>query len=394
MVPTRWRQQSTYGLGPYFEGRERELGALRDIADIAIETGRSSIGLIQGAPGSGKTALALEFARRAPDMTAFRIQPEQLFMSSEVPRMQVYGLSIPLPPAMTDLFGQRVRAKITATDTAPLDPRFQFGTLHHRLRITRTGPLLIVIDEIQRLEAYTDEAGLRTTLEAIRNATIPHPVMVLMAGLGHSLEVLVDCGLSRLDTEHILATTALGVAESARMLEKGLIHMGFDPQGDEDMLKLWVQVLTEDSQAWPAHLTAALNGAGEALEPWAAREQDMDSNVLHQALRQARENARRRRDGYYAQRARNLGRRERCMIGDVLDKLARDGRDSEDPEWFVAELRHAGVVDPPGLLDRIIRAGVLTPEPTGLLSAPIPSFTGWLREQGRETPARSTVGVH
>lgn len=158
---------------PAFVGRQDEVGALRALCAGARRWGRPVLGLVEGAPGAGKTRLlaAVEGGDGAPERVLLGgFEPEM-----NVPLASVIGLMRLLSSSLAHgAVLQRALGSATAT-RAPPEPLQLFEAAH--LAVSERGGLLLVVDDLQWVDE-SSQAMLHYLVRAAESAARP---LVLLA---------------------------------------------------------------------------------------------------------------------------------------------------------------------------------------------------------------------
>ncbi len=183
------------GPARYFHGRTQILHNFNHLLERAVTIeGRTTV-LIQGAPGAGKTALLEEMALGAMEK-----------------RWDVFNINLGdlcKPVHMAQTLGQPYVArkqkatKVDANVLAREHIKEVAGDSSVSQVLGRMNPkrgVLLILDEAQRIGAFTEtpnKTDVMETLDNLHNGKLPHPVILLAAGLGMSKASFGDLGVSR-----------------------------------------------------------------------------------------------------------------------------------------------------------------------------------------------------
>ena len=332
----------------HFAGRAQELadfsGMFEDVRRLGQPPG--GLVLVDGVQGVGKTQLIKHFASTVDDdasvlaMTTNDLDayPEQL----GVRILEAAGA-----------FSEEARGSVL---NAMLDRSKRLGAWRGRV-------LLITIDEIQTLTP-----SQRSTLRDLHEGTHECPIMVLCAGLQHSVDVLAgtltdpsgnadDRGISRFAGHYTLRPLARG--ETKEAIVRGAERYGI-VVGDEQ-----AEALAARAMDFPQHIHGYLQGiiraaAGREGEPSAS---EVAAAVMHGDSA---------RTAYYEERCRGMAH------PNLMPALASamQTADVKKLSWpyAVQVLEAQGAEDPEAVIDSAMRHGVLTRSAEHEVSFGIPSF--------------------
>ena len=369
MQPSRHRRKPR-GTPYHFAGRKDELAELSADLDDVVRSGDASGGLtlITGVPGSGKSALVEEFAKRAAKrrgVHAMTISPSRL--------------GHPLR-----LF-QSIAAEVTDNDddfmkAGGLDSKVKKGDMkiagigggaeidHHRnlsddlegmlLDTARKGlwkgkALVVVVDELQTLDPHEAKP-----LQCLHIGAHGCPILVVGAGLQHTRDVLSSNRISRVTKPITLGR--LSRAETREAIATPLAEWNIEPPDDV------LERLAEASSDFPEHVTNYVNAARGIVEsPAGWGHPDTVDKVL-------REGDVLRAD-YYATRLRAMGDGLPKMLP-VIAHMKRVGVTSLPKRKAAAVVTDAGEDNGKEAVAAAIQHGVLTVDDEDGVSFGIPSF--------------------
>jgi len=118
-------------------------------------------------------------------------------------------------------------------------------------------PLLLILDEAQRLQTLSDipedKKSAEAVFESILNGKIGYPVMFLTGGLSTSRKALAALGISRITNSNRIRVGILD-QEHAKAVIVDYVHGEFD----REVLANWVETLVARSQGCHSTLSATL----------------------------------------------------------------------------------------------------------------------------------------
>ena len=370
----------------HFAGRKQELADFAGMFEDARRSGRPPGGLVlvDGVQGIGKTQLVKHFASTvgasvlAMTTNDLDADPEQLVARI----LEAAGATSGEARGSADLLGKVTDAKAGGFAVKIDRPRLRqplnaMLDRSKRLGAWRERALLITIDEIQGLTP-----SQRSTLRDLHEGAHDCPIMVLCAGLQHSVDVLAgpltdsgghtdDRGISRFAGHYTLAPLARD--ETKEAIAQGADRYGIavaDEQAEE---------LAAGAMDFPQHIHGYLQGLIKAMagRRGNATAQDIAAAVAHgNAARVA----------YYEERCRGMSR------PDLMPALASAMQAAETTKlsWrFAAQvLKGTGVEDPEAILVSAMKYGALTRSADHDVSFGIPSFHAFLCAKAKEIEAQ------
>ena len=126
-------------------------------------------------------------------------------------------------------------------------------------------PIVLLVDEVQnlRLENQENAAGTGSLLRDVHEGVKGTPIMLVLAGLGDSIEVLEEWGISRLEGKSRITLGGLSLKDMREATEKffGFFHV----RGSLAERAIWAEAIAEETSGWPQHLVNGLCGAAEAI---------------------------------------------------------------------------------------------------------------------------------
>ena len=329
----------------HFAGRKRELAGLSGMFEDARRLGRPPGGLVlvDGVQGVGKTQLVRHFAAMVDD-------------GASVLAMTTNDLDVHPEQLLARILGAAGAKRLGAWDGRAL---------------------LVAIDEIQGLTA-----SQRSTLHDLHEGAHGCPLMVLCAGLQHSVDVLagalVDAdgrtderGISRYAGHYTLGPLARG--ETKEAIVQGAARYGIEV-GDQQ-----AEELAGCAMDFPQHIHGYLEGVIKAMT---GRRGQPSATEVAEAVKHGNLV----RVDYYEERCRGMAR------PDLMPALAlaMQSVDAKQLSWNLAAqlLKTNGAEDPQAVLQSAIMRGVLTRGPVHEVSFGIPSFHEFMCAKAREAEAR------
>ena len=361
----------------HFAGRQTELTALAQRLRYIRETSAVSGGmvLIDGVQGVGKTQLVNEFARQATfadrAVSWLGLTTHELDASAESLFLRLLAKIGKAADAgrIADTVGKVTGAAVAGVRISPDSASRQDQTLSQMLQqsadmgLWNRRSLLLTVDEIQNITADG-----RRTLRELHEGWHRCPIMVVGAGLQHSLQQLSGT-LPRPDGTTDTATISrfakrltlapLGRDETVEAVREGLAALGHDVE------EAAVSRLAEASMDFPQHIHGYIEGAADAIR----RHGSLDPEI---ALREALSHGDAARVDYYEDRLSGMVRPE------LMVKLAAemDAMADRSLPWNRALKALDEYSDGQGesVLADAIAHGVLTKGLLRQLSFGIPSF--------------------
>ena len=352
------------GPARYFHGRKQ---ILRDFSEIAAEAIRWKAGttfLIQGAPGAGKTALLTEC--------------ESLAQKSGWESAEISSVALWDPNALQQSLklrrtwqvdGGSARVGVPWIGEAEISTERAPQTVENLLRGGKN-PLLLTLDEAQILgeenEFPADQIRtVRHVLNAIHNGTLDRAVILVVAGLGTTVDAFGSLGVSRFEGRCLVRLGALGKEAERAVLRDWLTKEG-QAKGDPTA---WIDAIAQETYGWPQHILSYVDPALKQLD---ADTGGMTAKGLNAVL----ETGRARRATYYEHRVRGFDEEHRQSFARLFIDLPLGGsvtgsaiRSSLTQEYGFEEAAQ--------LFRRAARQGAID-ERSGRYVIPVPSMHDWL----------------
>ncbi|MCY4204339.1 MAG: ATP-binding protein [Bacteroidetes bacterium] len=362
--------KSTHDRGPtpYFHGRRRILRDFAKQLKLAAEEKDGTVFLIQGAPGSGKTALLHECEKLA------------LANGWETTKKKIYPQALWTPSELRKSLGQNIRAKFSGTggvmiQVAPIGVKAEWAQ-KTTLSILGSGkkPLLLQLDEAQTIGTtnapHTPELKSVATnvLQAIHNGELGRPVVLIAAGLGTTSDAFGALGISRFAESCFVELGAL-----SRESERAVIYDWLTKEGGaQGNPTVWIDTIVQETHQWPRHVHSYAKHAAEHLKENGGI---MTTQGLNAVIKLGQEG----RKQYYKQRVAGFDGDEIACLYEAIASIRSGKRFKKD--LILAPLIKKYESDKAeSLFKKLIDKGVISTD--GILySVPIPSMHDWMRSE-------------
>ena len=396
-----WRKDRSSPV--HFAGRASELSVI--LSTIAnAQPGAAGLTLIvQGAPGSGKTALLREAARR---FESAGNRNRAIYIGDPWPPgadrqtlEKLASAAFDIPPEEFRSIGTSGRtARLSASVVQASDMRSQAtgpvalaGWLDFEnafaARVADCARTLVLIDESQNFEDGTLLRALHTQHT--------FPILLVCGGLSNVRDRLVELGISRLSNNAVIHLGALDGAdarEAALSAVRWTVEQGTVPpiRHTHHQVEDWADAIAEASMGWPQHLSSYLTGTWQALADSESMELS-DANLavaLHKGASLCA--------AYYADRitAAKVDPRVALAVHQGLEGSGLDAYDRafEATEAAVASLPRSARLahdhnHPNGTVEclaSLLKSGVVETKQDGFsMGSPIPSMTEYLGRVSR-----------
>ena len=390
-----------------FVGRERELAQITGRAEALLDgepfNPRCSL-LFHGAPGSGKSVLMREAARRleatgvttlvkadVPDGAGiealYREIADRIAGTApddhRVTRTTTGAVRGGLPGVIA---GEVVEGRTLAP--RPAHSAEAIRALADGRAWEPAPAAAVFIDEIQNAPPGETESPASWLLRDLHTQSAI-PVLMVLSGLSDSAIALDRAGISRIDKVWV---QRLSVAEARECLLESALRAVRAGVGcaDRGALGAWADAAATLSDGWPRHLQSYLLALWGAL--YVQEAPSLDAVDLDAVRREGDA----RRERYYADRIEVSGLPATALHplceafaakgalerGDVV-RLADEGVARLGP----SERREADERCPPGMVrfDTLLHAGIVSLDDEGRCVSPIPSMVDYIlaRAQGR-----------
>jgi len=355
---------SDRGPSKYFHGRMKIKGNFNHLIQQSSEEDGGSTFLIQDPPGAGKTALLYELKKMAEKR------------EWEVATIGVDALWN--PDKLLGSFGDKSKYEGTERTT-------QVGLKGYLMRAwkntrpihsvesilkERDKPLLLILDEAHGLGGdgippSEHKAETCAVLEKIHNGKLGGAVILLIAGLGTTIEAMSSLGVSRFKGGCEIELGTLSSKSERAVIRDWLIKDG-GAKGDPTQ---WIDAIAEKTHGWPQHITVYGDAAAWQIQKNKGAMTTAGLEVVYTLGEE-------RRMSYYEQRAEEITRKERRSLARLIGNFAtEDGLDKEDIQEFLSQ--DFGIEKAKDLFHRALEKGVLHRQ-KGVYTIPIPSMRNWL----------------
>jgi len=364
------------GPTPYFHGRERIQSDFRSHIEQAegIKAGGTTF-LIQGAPGSGKTALLYELGKiaEAQDWKVVKIKTSALWDKGKMlralnlgkwPGIESIRISSPEGVETEVSFGKQTRS-LTSTDA-----------IQRRKR--KNERLILVMDEAQKLEKSAKDQSsdrredAKDLLESIHNGELNKRVMLLAAGLGTTMEAFASLGVSRFGEGASVELGTLSKESERAVIYDWLTKKG----GTKEDPTAWIDAIARETQGWPRHVHSYAKHAGEFLE-------NSNGVMTPQGLQAVLELGQEGRKQYYKQRIDGIRGNELICLYQPISNLESGSPFNEDLILDPLNKKY-GFERAEKIFKKFIDKGILSPVGT-MYCVPIPSMHDWMKSELERT---------
>ena len=361
----------------YFAGRNEELRKCDDDLRMLCASGESNgLQLIIGVPGSGKTRLADEFAKRVHGYAVAGRTAYTLMISPE-------ELGDPL--SLFKTMGRAIDAEQRAAEIAQVDDRVSNvsgGVLGTSVAVAKdvgrhtsafagllresaekgmwkNKTLVLLIDELQSID---DEA--MPVLRVLHQGLIRCPILLMGFGLQHTAARLASAsdgrGISRVAEPTILHS--LSRTDAFAAFSETLAQLGHNEVPSESLA-----ALADASHGFPQHINGYLEGAHEALT--------RRGHLQGAALKEALQHGGRRRIAYYNKRLSAAhSRKPMTALAAAMERRQRTRLEYHDAKDVLIEAGFGAAE-----LDAAIAHGALTCDDEDNVSFGIPSFHAYMK---------------
>ncbi len=411
-----------------FVGREEQTGALKRDLEARFRQWQGWEGrgdppkwkgatwLFQGAPGAGKTALlecleGLKINGRAVRVCLIDDEADlhnDFRLKRKIAEAFVPGSAAKMVGTDTTQTGKGAKvgggvsgfgARLEGSADASKGKSEQRAGLTwedfvNKEKSQSSSPLLLLFDEAQALE---DQAGPQ--LRWLHKGEHGLPIIPVFGGLAWTAGRFYDLGISRTALRRVHTLEALS-EDDCKVVAQAFFDK-YGVLGSSQEREEWAETIARESQCWPQHIQASLQGLAEAL---AEAGGDLGKTDREKALKGGFD----RRKEYYEARLASFGRRFRklpYLAAAAIAYLDRDrsgllstarlGRavdrghvkrlalswpkmnlEEDDPELMLP--RGVTGVD---AVEAMIDAGMIHEGVNGVLHVPIPSFADYLKSR-------------
>ena len=373
----------------YFAGRDAELRKCHDDLRMLCATGESNgLQLTIGVPGSGKTRLAEEFARRVQGqavegriVATLLISPEELgdplslfkAMGRAIDAEQRAAEIAQVDDRVANVSGVVVGASVAVAKDVGRHTSAFAGLLRESTEkgMWQNKTLVLLIDELQSID---DDA--MPTLRVLHQGLTRCPVLLLGFGLQHTAARLAGVaggkGISRIAEP--TALHSLRREDAVTAFAETLARLGH-----HEVPSASLDALADASHGFPQHINGYLEGAHAAL----TRHRHLQGEALEEAL----QHGARRRITYYNKRLSAAhSRKPMTALVAAMERAQKTQLEYHDAKNVLIEAGFAAAE-----LDAAIAHGALTCDDEDNVSFGIPSFHAHMKqlldqERPTETP--------
>lgn len=396
-----WRKDRSSPV--HFAGRASEMAAILSTVANAQPGAAGLTLVVQGAPGSGKTALLREAARRfeaaGNGNRAIYIGDPWPAAANRQTLERIASAAFGIPPGEfrnteTSSRGARMSASVVqasnmrsqTTSPAMLNSWLDFENAFAP-RVADCARTLVLVDESQNFEDGTLLRALHTQHT--------FPFLLVCGGLSNVRDRLMELGISRLSNNAVMHLGSLEGSDAREVALRTLrwtVEQGTVPpiRHTHRQVADWADAIAEASMGWPQHLSSYLTGMWQALAE--SESVELSSRNMEAALR----NGGLLCAAYYADRITAAKVDPRIALA-VHQALAGSGLDAYDRAFEAIEAAVAGLPrsarlahdhnHPSGTVEclaRLLKSGVVETKRDGFsMGSPIPSMTEYLRRVSR-----------
>ena len=247
--------------------------------------------------------------------------------------------------------------------------------------------MVLAIDEFQNTAGDRSSPHARI-LQAVHNQKYQAPIMLVLAGLGDTVDRAMHLGLSRPAHGTTWTLGCFDKDETADLIGGWGLHYGL-PDGH---WQITMRDIAQDCNHWPVHVQNALMAFAEEVVAADGQLEEVQSSVV-------RSRSRRRQLAYYRTRMSPQMEESAYLVcavmqdlqaghglGDIMDSIERHADSRPGSRWRLSE-----GMTVKNLALHLIHQGALHKHENGTIDCPIPSFRTWLINQGepdsRPTPS-------
>ncbi|MCY4150834.1 MAG: ATP-binding protein [Aestuariivita sp.] len=363
----------------------------------------SATRLFYGAPGAGKTSLLNEIEKRArrgdfgtppphvvsASNTALNKEKELVLTIAEHLEMDgVFRTIAQEQVGMGASILSILKGSIQTSQT--LNP--PEATFRHLKALYRAleyqPPILLCVDEIQNIKSTADEM-----LGVLHQGNHGLPIIPVYAGLGNSLNILMNYGVSRPVSDYIHSVGALANDEAQECVSTMLKAFNVDCT---DVKEDWPSIISKWSDCWPQHLHNGMRAlAKELICP------DVNGVLRKVSFTNVSKRERTFRNKAYSWRISEMISECRILVGHIMHRIVTSSPTRLEAKQIIDDLHsHTPHKMPPEMtatqfLNHLIHRGLLQEfnqhddphlSPTGVVTCPIPSLATYVMQVGGIDP--------
>ncbi len=327
-----------------------------------------TIFLIKGAPGAGKSALLHVLAQDAT------LKGWQAIMN-------VTPADLHNPARMAQTLGVQhssTEATKTMVNLEFFKHEWQDEKTHDYsaskiiAEAASFAPLLLVLDEAQHLiniaSPQTVKDAATTTLNAIHNGHIGHPVILLAGGVGTSEHALNTLGISRFAGP---ARINLGPLDHDSTC--AVVRAYIEGEGETNLPQEWIEPIAERTHGWPQHIVCYARATVLHLSSMDRPPMKSDLDVV---IRRGRSD----QEEYYHGRAHDITWGQREILAHIFAKISIGGTVRRRTIVSALSAEYSSKVAEE-TFTKALHQGVLDQRKNGAYSIPIPSMHRWLVDE-------------
>ena len=349
----------------------------------------SSIHLIQGAPGSGKTSLLKQIKKDLRDREITYLRATGSSLGSVESFLDVLANDLPQISILRtkETATRRVTGGVPSVAQAENEwgsekRRSPVWELIQRALNTRSKKLIVLcVDEIQNTPSLVDRERNTLLDDLSLGLTLQLRILPIFAGLSDSRDVLRRAGISRLNQEFVFSLGRMESDDAEMVVQKSITHAGFGLEGAFSAKNLTYisKLLAKVSDGWPRHLDFYVKGVLSEL----AKDQATENPQCKFDFNAVLDHGNRARVAYYEELVSSFGVREPEFLKILTANLDVSGRIaySDVREGAVNKgISREGVI---ATWEEAIHVGLLEPisqNPVGPNhKVPIPSLATYVR---------------
>ncbi len=387
---------------PYFAGRKDVIADIKTVCRTMWQNPRAGASqdkgmtrIIHGAPGAGKTSLLGHLERQwGRSRTGTPPRLLRLVEDTVVSHAEAFheALIRVVSPELAEKLYAQPGSRVSGDGVQVLGTGGHISVqrappmIRPRSLMDLSGlverwdsPVVVAIDEAQNI-GRINAAATAAILQGLHNNINNLPVMLVLAGLGDTVDRAMELGLSRPAQGTTWTLGCFDEAESDDLIAGWGRHFGL-PDGD---WRNTMRGIAEDCDHWPVHVQNALMAFADEVVAADGKLEDVQSSVV-------RARSRKRQLAYYRQRMSPEMEGSRFLLSAVMQDLqeSHDQGDIIDSiEWHADSRPGSRWRLPDGMtaneyFNHLIHRGALHKHlDTGTVECPIPSFRAWLIKQG------------
>ena len=395
----------------FFTGRTTYITHIQKACNSAVKKLQanhpitSATRLFYGAPGAGKTSLLHELKKRAQRGDFSTPVPHVVSAShTDLNKEKELVLTIAQHLEMDGVFrtiaeeqagmGANIlnilNGSIQHTHTRH-PPEATFGQLAALYRaLKHQPPILLCVDEIQNIKPESDEM-----LSLLHQGNHGLPIIPVYAGLGNSLNMLMNHGVSRPVSGYMHSVGALVLDEARASVSTMLKAFDVDCT---DVKNDWPTILAERSDCWPQHLHNGMRALAQELT-----RPTINGRLSAVSLERVSTTERAFRNEAYSWRISEILNRTKQLTGRVMQQVMAQPCDFDTVESIVLALDQQAPNDPKRkstslpqdmsaieYVNHMIHRGLLqeftTGETNSVVTCPIPSLATYVMQFGEADP--------